>query len=109
MARNTDRDALFTVSIPKDSELLQLLRDDAEQTHLSVAKLIVVRLKDWYLPTGQASVRRTPSEPPDIEEIALKSITEKLPEIEEPTPFIASQEEPPMLDENTQDALSAWF
>lgn len=105
MARNTERDALFTVSIPRDSELLRMLQDDAEGCNLSVAKLIVVRLKDWYMPTGNTEGRPA-IQPATVEQ---QTTTEELAPDPEITETVDEIVELSTIDDNTSAALDAWL
>lgn len=48
MARNKDKFEYIEVSIPKESDLYQLLSADANRAAQSLAQIILVRLADYY-------------------------------------------------------------
>lgn len=48
MARNKDRNAYYTVGIPRDSQTFLKLQQDARDSGITVAKLIALRVSDWY-------------------------------------------------------------
>ena len=63
MPRDTQENAHYIVSISKDSELLRIIKKDAKDCNLSVAKLMLVRLKDCYaghLATAKPAVKQEP-------------------------------------------------
>jgi hypothetical protein len=110
MGRNTEKDALYTVSIPRDSELLRMLQDDAEGCNLSVAKLIVVRLKDWYTSSGNVSPR-TATRPAMADQ---QPAADETPDEPAPDPAITETVdeavvEQTYIDDNTSAALDAWL
>lgn len=48
MARNPERNIYLTVGIPRASETYRKLQTDARESGVSLSKLIVLRLMDWY-------------------------------------------------------------
>lgn len=61
MARDTDRYVYLYVGIPRDSETYQKLLADADETGLSVPKVLAVRIADFYrqLLTSASAVKPT--------------------------------------------------
>ncbi len=61
MARDTKRYAYFTIGIPRDSETFQKLLQDVQETGMQdmIARLLVVRIADFYLQTNTAIPTRT--------------------------------------------------
>jgi len=71
MARNTERDAIYTIGIPRNSDTFRQLQADSEETGVSMAKLIGLRVSDWY------KLRQPPllaTATPDLETAQAKSI-----------------------------------
>ncbi len=62
MARDTERYAYFTIGIPRDSETLEKLLQDAKDTGMldTIAKLLAVRITDFYKQTNTTIVTRAP-------------------------------------------------
>lgn len=48
MARDRTRNAYFTIGIPLGSQTYADLKADAEETGISIALLLGVRIADWY-------------------------------------------------------------
>ena len=65
MAKDTDKNIYYTVGIPKNSDLLRLLQQDAQTIGMQVPKLLVLRAHDYYTlmgslkPSGGRPVVRT--------------------------------------------------
>jgi len=65
-SRDTKRYAYFTMGIPRGSETLEKLRHDAEEMGMqdAIARLLAVRIADFYRQTNTAIPTRTiPSQP----------------------------------------------
>jgi len=62
MARDTERYAYFTIGIPRDSETLEKLLHDAKECGMqdAIARLLVVRLTDFYKQTSTTIPTRAP-------------------------------------------------
>lgn len=56
MARDTDRFAYHTVGLSKDSAAYQRLVQEAEESNISIASLIALRVADWYRLTASGTV-----------------------------------------------------
>jgi hypothetical protein len=48
MARDPERYAYFTVALPRTSQTLQKLLAEAEEAGINPARLIALRVSDWY-------------------------------------------------------------
>jgi purine nucleoside permease len=48
MARNTEKNAPFVITIPRDSQMYRELMRDSQETGISIPKLVVLRCADWY-------------------------------------------------------------
>ena len=48
MARDRSKNAYFTIGLPLDSDTLHTLREDSEETGVSIPQLLAVRIADWY-------------------------------------------------------------
>jgi hypothetical protein len=92
MARDTENKAFYSVGIPKDSQTYQKLLQDARESGISVAKLIALRVADWYKMGGQVMVMPQMVSPSGE------------PVIEEPEP----EEDFSQADLNADAALDAW-
>ncbi len=63
MARDTQKYAYFYVGIPRDSETLQKLLQDVEETGETVPRLLAVRIADFYRQTFTVVSTRTVQPP----------------------------------------------
>jgi hypothetical protein len=48
MARDPERYAYFTVALPRTSQTLQKLLAEAEEAGINPARLLALRVSDWY-------------------------------------------------------------
>src|SRR2546427_12574201 len=48
MPRNIERDIYLTIGLPRASETYRKLVADARESDVSLSKLIVLRVTDWY-------------------------------------------------------------
>jgi hypothetical protein len=56
MARNTEKNAPFVITIPRDSQMYRELMRDSQETGISIPKLVVLRCADWYRRGSQGVV-----------------------------------------------------
>ncbi len=61
MARNTEKNAPFVITIPRDSQMYQELLRDSQETGISIPKLVVLRCADWYRRGSQGGTTPAPS------------------------------------------------
>ena len=64
MARDRKRNAYFTIGIPKSSDTYKVLQADAKETGLPMARLLGVRIADWYGIASRGMVLPSPATQP---------------------------------------------
>ena len=72
MARDTEKFEYYTVSVPKHSRVLTLLKQDAEDTGKEIGSLLSMRIADYYLQRNgmifQTSAAPVVSQPVEAQE-----------------------------------------
>jgi hypothetical protein len=93
MARDKEKNAVMTVTIPRSSPLFKRLMLDAENTGIAVSKLIVLRANDFYETRGSTVVMTSPPSSDEMTDIDL-----------EPEPETNDTQ----ATLNAEDAFDAW-
>jgi hypothetical protein len=59
MARDPDRNAYYTIGLPKNSAAYQRLLQDAAESNITIPSLIALRVADWYRLTASGALAQT--------------------------------------------------